>query len=62
MKETLRGRMENMLCRITGRAEMLERSIKQYLEEKDYENAMKCDIKLQTLILVEEDLRKQLQS
>ena len=62
MKETLRERMENMLCRITGRTEMLKRSIKGYIAEEDYENAMKCDIKYQTLRLVEEDLRNQLQS
>ena len=30
MKQTLKERMENMLCRIVGRVEMLQKSINDY--------------------------------
>lgn len=62
MKQTLRERMENMLCRIVGRVEMLQKNINEYKEAGDFENAMKCDIKMRTFKLIEEDLRKELQS
>lgn len=62
MKQSLRVRMENMLCRIVGRVEMLEKSIKEYKEAGDFENAMKCDIKMRTFKLIEDDLRKELLS
>ena len=62
MKQTLRERIENMLCRIVGRVEMLQKSIDEYKENGDFENAMKCDIKMRTFKLIEEDLRKELQS
>lgn len=54
--------MEIMLCRIVGRVEMLQKSINEYKEVGDFENAMKCDIKMRTFKLIEEDLRKELQS
>jgi len=60
MKTSLRERMENMLCRIVGRIEMLQKSINEYKEAGDFENAMKCDIKMRTFKLIEEDLRKEL--
>ena len=62
MRQTLRERMENMLCRIVGRVEMLQKSIDEYKDAGDFENAMKCDIKMRTLKLIEEDLRKELLS
>jgi len=62
MKQTLRERMEYMLYRITGRVEMLQKSINEYKESNDFENAMKCDIKMRTLKLIEDDLRKELLS
>ena len=62
MKQTLRERMENMLCRIVGRVEMLQKSINEYKDAGDFENAMKCDIKMRTFKLIEDDLRKELQS
>lgn len=62
MKQTLRERMENMLCRIVGRVEMLQKSINEYKETGDFESAMKCDIKMRTFKLIEEDLRNELQS
>ena len=60
MKETLRERIENMLCRITNRIEMLQKSINEYKDSGDYENAMKCDIKMRTFKIIEEDLRNSL--
>lgn len=54
--------MENMLFRIVDRVEMLQKSINEYKENGDFENAMKCDIKMRTFKLIEEDLRKELQS
>ena len=60
MKQTLRERMENMLCGIVGRVEMLQKSINEYKEAGDFENAMKCDIKMRTFKLIEENLRKEL--
>lgn len=62
MEQSLRVRMENMLCRIVGRVEMLEKSIKEYKEASDFENAMKCDIKMKTFKLIEDELRKELLS
>jgi predicted nuclease with TOPRIM domain len=62
MKTSLRERLENMLCRIVGRVEMLEKSIKEYKENNDFENAMKCDIKRSTFQLIADDLRKELHS
>jgi len=62
MKTNLRERLENMLCKICGRIEILEKSIKQYKQENDFENAMKCDIKRSTFQLIADDLRKELQS
>lgn len=62
MKQTLRERMENVLCRIVGRVEMLQKSINEYKENGDFESAMKCDIKMRTFKLIEEDLRRELQS
>ena len=62
MKLTFRERMENMLCRIVGRVAMLQKSINEYKEANDFENAMKCDIKMRTLKLIEDDLRNELQS
>lgn len=59
--ETLRVRLENMLCRLVGRVNMLQQSIDQYKVSGDFESAMKCDIKMRTLKLVEEDVRKLLQ-
>ena len=61
-KKPLRERMENMLYRIVGRVGMLQKSINEYKEAGDFENAMKCDIKMRTFKLIEEDLRKELQS
>lgn len=60
MKESLRERMENMLYRIVGRVEMLQKSINEYKEAGDFENAMKCDIKMRTFKLIEDDLRREL--
>lgn len=62
MKQELRERMENMFYRIVVRIEMLQKYINEYKESGDFENAMKCDIKMRTFKLVEEDLRKELQS
>lgn len=62
MKQTLRDRIENMLCGIKGRVEMLQESINEYKENGDFEKAWTCDIKMRTLKLIEEDLRKELQS
>ena len=61
MKTSLRDRLENMLCRLVGRVEMLEKSIKEYKENNDFENAMKCDIKRSSFQLIVNDLRKELQ-
>ena len=58
---SFRERIENMLCRIVGRVELLQKSINEYKEAGDFENAMKCDIKMKTFKLIEEDLRKELQ-
>jgi hypothetical protein len=40
MKQTLRDRIENMLCRIVGKVEMLQKSINEYKEVGDFENQM----------------------
>ena len=58
---SFRERIENMLCRIVGKVELLQKSINEYKEAGDFENAMKCDIKMKTFKLIEEDLRKELQ-
>jgi hypothetical protein len=58
---SFRERIENMLCRIVGRVEMLQKSINEYKEAGDFENAMKCDIKMRTFKSIEEELRKELQ-
>lgn len=42
------------------RIEMLQHNINGYKESDDFENAMKCDIRLQTLKLVEFNLREEL--
>ncbi len=62
MKQTFRERMENMLYRIVGRVEMLQKSINEYKEAGDFENALKCDIKMRTFKFIEDDLRNELQS
>jgi hypothetical protein len=61
MKTSLRERLENMLCRLVGRVEMLDKSIKEYKEDNDFDNAMKCDIKRSSFQLIVNDLRKELQ-
>jgi hypothetical protein len=62
MKQTLRVRIQNMLCRIVGRVEVLQKHINEYKEVNDFENAMKCDIKMRTFKLIEEALRDELKS
>ena len=62
MNQTLRERMENMLFRIVERIEILQKNINEYKEEGYFESAMKCDIKMRTFKIIEEELRKELQS
>ena len=38
--------MKNMLYRIAGRVEMLQKSINEYKEAGDLENTMKCNIRM----------------
>ena len=60
MKPTLREKMIEMLERLSFRIEQLEKNIEEYKEKNMFEDAMKCDIKLSQLLLVQSDIRSQL--
>ena len=57
MKQTLRTELENMLSKIERRIAMLEENIASYKIEDNFEGAMKNQIKMNTLILIKEDLQ-----
>jgi len=52
MKETLRERIEKMRMDIVNRIEQLYNHIEEYKKVDDFDNAMKCDIKRSTLLVV----------
>ena len=60
MKETLYQRIRDILLRIEGKIIILQRNIKDYKKENDFENAMKCDIKKTTFEMIAKDLEKEL--
>lgn len=58
MKETLRQRIELMKLGIEKRIEQLRIYQEEYIQEKYWEDAMKCDIKINTLLVVLENLEE----
>lgn len=52
MKETLRENIERMRMDMVNRIEQLYKHIEEYKKAEDFENAMKCDIKRSTLLVV----------
>jgi hypothetical protein len=52
MKETLRENIERMRMDMVNRIEQLYNHVAEYKTAEDFENAMKCDIKRQQLIMV----------
>jgi len=52
MKETLRENIERMRMDMVNRIEQLYNHVAEYKQAEDFENAMKCDIKRQQLIMV----------
>ena len=52
MKETLRQHIERMRADLVIRLDHLNNSVKEYKEADDFENAMKCDIKISQLKVV----------
>lgn len=52
MKETLRENIERMRMDMVNRIEQLYNHIEEYKKSEDFENAMKCDIKRSTLLVV----------
>ena len=54
LKEKLLNRIEDMQVR----AIQLNKYIKEYKEDNDYENAMKCDIKYRQLKMIIQELNK----
>jgi uncharacterized protein (UPF0335 family) len=62
MKETLRQRIEKIEFRYLEEIKFLEIHIKECVKEKEYESAMKFDIRLRTLQSVTKELRKELQN
>jgi len=52
VKETLRENIERMRMDMISRIEQLYTSIAEYKQAEDFENAMKCNIKRQQLIMV----------
>jgi hypothetical protein len=54
LKEKLLNRIEDMQIR----AIQLNKYIKEYKEDNDYENAMKCDIKYRQLKMIIQELNK----
>ena len=55
MKETLRDRIECVINNITARIYLTEIRISVYKDADDFENAMKCSIKLETLINIKKN-------
>ena len=62
MKTSLRERMEAMLDRMVKRRIQLEKHIAEYVEAGNYLDASINKVKLGVLKMVEEDLRKELDS
>lgn len=58
MKESLRNRLLSRIEDMQVRAIQLNKHIKEYKEDNDYENAMKCDIKHRQLKLIIQELKK----
>ena len=58
MKKTLKENLLIEIKRIDQRIDMLNMHIKDYKENNDYENAMKCDIKWRQLKMVSQSLKK----
>jgi len=58
MKESLRSRLLSRIEDMKIRAIQLNRHIKEYKEDNDYENAMKCDIKYRQLKMIIQELNK----
>jgi hypothetical protein len=56
MKETLRDRLLSEITRIDARIKQLEKHVTEYKDDADYENAMKCDIRMRMLIVVSGNL------
>ena len=52
MKETLREKIERRRMDMVNRIEQLYNHVAEYKAAEDFENAMKCDIKRQQLIMV----------
>jgi len=52
MKETLREAIERMRRDMDARIKQLYTHVAEYKATEDFENAMKCDIKRQQLIMV----------
>mgnify|MGYP003637233061 FL=1 len=58
MKESLRSRLLSRIEDMQIRAIQLNKHIKEYKEDNDYENAMKCDIKYRQLKMIIQELNK----
>ena len=58
MKESLRNRLLSRIEDMQTRAIQLNKHIKEYKEDNDYENAMKCDIKYRQLKMIIQELNK----
>lgn len=56
MKESLRSRLLSRIEDMQIRAIQLNKHIKEYKEDNDYENAMKCDIKYRQLKMIIQEL------
>jgi hypothetical protein len=52
MKETLRENIERMRMDMVNQIEQLYKHIEEYKQAEDFENAMKCDIKRNALLVV----------
>ena len=60
MKPTLFEKITQMKETIWKRMEFLSKSISDYIESENYEDAMKCKIKYDTFKLIYEDLTRAL--
>lgn len=60
MKTSLRERIERMRMDMVNRIEQLHKHIEEYKSVDDFQNAMKCDIKVSQLIIVLEGLEEAL--
>lgn len=58
MKKSLREKLLSRIEDMQIRAIQLNKHIKEYKEDNDYENAMKCDIRYRQLKIIIQELNK----